>query len=62
MSAEEPEGVTMRPDGREVYVTCEGTNEVFAIDTATAKVAGADEDRCEAAVGRLHGRRRDRRS
>src|SRR6202008_1738966 len=32
---EEPEGVTVRPDGREVYVTCEGDNEVVAVDTGT---------------------------
>ena len=31
---EEPEGVTTRPDGRVVYVTCEGTNEVVGVDTA----------------------------
>ena len=37
---EEPEGVTVRPDGREVYVTCEGDNEVVAVDTATLKVVG----------------------
>ena len=36
----EPEGVTVRPDGREVYVTCEADNEVFAVDTATLKVSG----------------------
>ena len=32
--------VTVRPDGREVYVTCEADNEVFAIDTTTLKVVG----------------------
>lgn len=35
---EEPEGVTVRPDGKTVYVTCEETNEVVAVDTATLKV------------------------
>ena len=37
---EEPEGVTVSPDGREVYVTCEGDNEVVAVDTTTLKVVG----------------------
>ena len=37
---EEPEGVTVRPDGRVVYVSCEGENEVVAIDTTTYKVVG----------------------
>ena len=37
---EEPEGVTVRPDGRVVYVSCEGDNEVVAIDTTTYKVVG----------------------
>ena len=35
---EEPEGVTVRPDGREVYVTSEGDNAVFAIDTTSFAV------------------------
>ena len=35
---EEPEGVTVRPDGAVVYVTCEETGEVVAVDTATLKV------------------------
>ena len=35
---EEPEGVTIRPDGKVVYVTSEGDGAVFAIDTATNKV------------------------
>ena len=37
---DEPEGVTVTPDGREVYVTCEDDNEIFAVDTATLKVVG----------------------
>src|SRR6185312_6933673 len=32
--------VTIRPDGREVYVTSEEDNEVFAIDTTSLKVVG----------------------
>ena len=35
---EEPEGVTIRPDGKVVYVTSEDDGAVFAIDTATNKV------------------------
>src|SRR5438093_890535 len=32
---DEPEGVTMRPDGKVVYVTSEGDGAVFAVDTVT---------------------------
>ena len=35
---EEPEGVTIRPDGKVVYVTSEDEGAVYAIDTATNKV------------------------
>ena len=35
---EEPEGVTVRPDGAVVYVTCEETGEVVAVDTKTLQV------------------------
>src|SRR5262249_15994067 len=34
----EPEGVTLRPDERFVYVTCEGDSEVVAVSTKTLKV------------------------
>ena len=34
---EEPEGVRIRPDGKVVYVTCEGDNSVVAVDTSTLK-------------------------
>ena len=34
----EPEGVTVRQDGKVVYVTCEGEGEVVANDTETLKV------------------------
>ena len=37
---EEPEAVTLRPDGSVAYVGCEGENEVVAVDTASAKVVG----------------------
>ena len=35
---DEPEGVTIRPDGKVVYVTSEDEGAVYAIDTATNKV------------------------
>jgi len=35
---EEPEGVTIRPDGKVVYVTSEDEGAVYAIDTGTNKV------------------------
>ena len=34
----EPEGVTVRPDGLVVYVTCEEDNEVYAVDSRSLKV------------------------
>jgi len=34
----EPEGVTTHPNGRLVYVTCEGDNSVYAIDAAALSV------------------------
>ena len=37
---EEPEAVTLTPDGRFAYVGCEATNEVVAVDTTANKVAG----------------------
>jgi YVTN family beta-propeller protein len=37
----EPEGVTVRPEGKVVYVTCEGEGEVVAIDAETLKVIPA---------------------
>ena len=57
---EEPEGVTVRPDGREVYVTCEGDNEVFAVDTTIAESRRTDEDGGATARRRVHERRIDR--
>jgi YVTN family beta-propeller protein len=32
-----PCGIKLAPDGKFVYVTCEGDSEVVAIDTATSK-------------------------
>ena len=37
---QEPEGVTLRPDGKVVYVTSESDNAVFAIDTKKLTVLG----------------------
>ena len=34
----EPEGVAVRPDGKLVYVTCEGAGAVYAIDTQSMQV------------------------
>jgi YVTN family beta-propeller protein len=34
----EPEGVTVRPDGKVVYVTCEEDNQVVAVDTSSFEV------------------------
>jgi YVTN family beta-propeller protein len=36
----EPEGVTVRPGGREVYVACEEDNEVYAVNAASLAVVG----------------------
>jgi YVTN family beta-propeller protein len=37
-TGDEPEGVTIRPDGKVVYVTSEGDGDVAAIDTTTNAV------------------------
>ena len=37
---EEPEGVSTTPDGKIVFVSCEGSNEVVAIDTSSLQVIG----------------------
>jgi YVTN family beta-propeller protein len=37
---EEPEGVTISPDGKTVFVSCEGSNQVTAVDSASLKVIG----------------------
>ena len=35
----EPEGVSLRPDGKVFYVTCETEGEIYAIDTTSFEVA-----------------------
>ena len=54
---EEPEGVTIRPDGKVVYVTSEGDGAVFAIDTATNKVLKRIPVGIAAALDRISARR-----
>ena len=49
--------MTIRPDGKVVYVTSEGDGAVFAIDTQTNKVLQAHPGRPAAAVGRVPARR-----
>src|SRR5437867_714906 len=43
---EEPEGVTVRPDGRVVYITCQGDNLVAVIEVATRGVVRTIADGC----------------
>ena len=50
----------MRPDGKVVYVTCEGDNSVVAVDTTTLKEIARSQDRRAAARRRVHARRRPR--
>ena len=48
----EPEGVTLRPDGKVVYVTSEQDNVVVAVATADAQGARADAHGPAPALGR----------
>jgi len=57
---EEPEGVTVRPDGKAVYVTSEGDGVVTAVDTSTLDVLARVDDGTEAALDCLHEGRRHR--
>ena len=62
---EEPEGVTIRPDGRVVYVTCEADNAAVAVDTASrtvlARIPVGARPRSIAFTPRRRHRVRDRR-
>ena len=55
---DEPEGVTVSPDGKVVYVTCEDDHTVVAIDTTSFAVLGRDHGRPAAAIDCGHAGRR----
>ena len=56
----EPEGVTLRPDGKAVYVTSEQDNQVVAVDTRKLSVIARIADRTAPARDRVLARRQDR--